>query len=86
MNEGRVKEEENKARNVGSGEGSNVSWACWRKWRNSSAICGRPALIPWRDRSATFGRREELMYKTRNESNGTYSVHFKFPRSVGSTT
>jgi len=41
--------------------------------------------IPWRDGSATYGRREELIYKTRNESNGTYSVHFKFPRTVGST-
>jgi len=39
---------------------------CWRSRRrmNSSATRSRHALIPPSDRSATYSRREELMYQT----------------------
>ena len=37
------------------------------------------------NRSATYGRRLELMQNIRNKTNCTYSVHFKFPRNVEST-
>ena len=39
---------------------------------NSSSNCGRHALIPSRDRSATYGRRVELTFLTRKESRGYF--------------
>ena len=39
---------------------------CLRR-RNNSTTRGRPALIPSRNMSATYGRGEELIYKTRKE-------------------
>ena len=48
-------------------EGLNVSWVCWRRG-NTSALCGRPALIPSRNRRVTYGRRTELQSITRRDS------------------
>jgi len=45
-------------------------WYGWRG-RNSSATRGRPASIPSRNRSATYGRWAELMYQTQQESSNS---------------
>jgi len=46
---------------------------CWR--RQSNANGGRHALMPSRDRSATYGKWAELTYQTRKECHG-YSNYF----------
>jgi hypothetical protein len=60
-------------------EESNRRWSCWcRRRRNggatlyeegeSSAMRGRPALLPLRDMSAVYGSCTELTYQTRKEN------------------
>jgi hypothetical protein len=43
------------------GEDFIVTWVCFRRMWNCSAICGRPALITSTDRSDTHGRGPDLL-------------------------